>query len=78
MRLIDLLTIADRFSIGRAEEIIQQVNEAVARWPQFAREAGIASEEIERIGRTIVWSGSAIMDSTVWSGSDLTRERLKI
>ncbi len=46
----DLLTVADRFSIGRAGEMIEQVGEAVARWPRFALEAGITPEETERIG----------------------------
>jgi len=68
----DLLTVADRFTIGRAEEIIKQVDEAVARWPRFAREAGITPDEIERIGEDHRLARSSIMNPTLWNGSDLT------
>ncbi len=68
----DLLAVANRFSIGRAEEIIGQVDDAVARWPQFALEAGIAPEETERIGEDHRLARSSLMEPAVWTGSDLT------
>lgn len=45
----DLLMVADRFSIGRAKQIIEQVDEAVAGWPQFAKDARITPEQTGRI-----------------------------
>lgn len=45
----DLLMVADRFSIGRAKQIIEQVDEAVAGWPQFAMDARITPEQTGRI-----------------------------
>jgi len=45
----DLLFEADRFSIGNARHIIEQVRSAVADWPRFAAEAGVDAKEAERI-----------------------------
>jgi len=68
----DLLAVADRFSVGRAAEIIEQVDDAVARWPQFALEAGITPEETGRIGEDHRLARSSLMEPALWSGSDLT------
>jgi serine/threonine-protein kinase HipA len=45
----DLLADADRFGIGEAKTILPQVHAAVARWREFASEAGVATAEIDRI-----------------------------
>lgn len=36
----DLLRLADRFAIGPAPRIIDQVKDALADWPSFAKDAG--------------------------------------
>jgi len=46
----DLLADADRFAIGEAKSIVEQVQQAVAQWPAHAAAAGVARAEIERIG----------------------------
>jgi serine/threonine-protein kinase HipA len=45
----DLLAVADRFGIGTARKVIKQVREAVAVWPDFARQAGVNPVETNRI-----------------------------
>ena len=45
----DLLTVADRFGIGTAPRLLAQVAEAVSNWRAHAREAGLGSEEAQRI-----------------------------
>jgi len=45
----DLLAVADRFGVGTAHKVIRQVQDAVAAWPDFARQAGVRSFEIDRI-----------------------------
>ncbi|HET7569161.1 MAG TPA: type II toxin-antitoxin system HipA family toxin [Gammaproteobacteria bacterium] len=49
----DLLTVADRFRITlpRANKFVDQVADAVARWPEFAKEAGIGGQRTMEIGR---------------------------
>ncbi len=37
---------------GRAEAILDEVREAVARWPEHAAAAGVPERDVERIGRT--------------------------
>lgn len=41
IRRDDLMVVADRFGVTRAREILRQVDDAVARWPEFAKEAGL-------------------------------------
>jgi len=38
---------------GRAEAILDEVRRVVSRWPQFAKEAGVAADWLEKIGRTL-------------------------
>jgi serine/threonine-protein kinase HipA len=45
----DLLTVADRFGIGTARQVLKQIQEAVAAWPQFAAQAGVAPADARRI-----------------------------
>ena len=46
----DLLTVADRFGIGRAPRILKAVQEAVTVWPDFARQAALPDKVVLRIG----------------------------
>ena len=47
----DFAIVADRFGIGAAPRILGEVKDAVAEWPQFAKRAGVARTDIERIGK---------------------------
>jgi serine/threonine-protein kinase HipA len=48
----DLLAPAEQYSINGANRILDQVADAVARWPQFAHECGVPPAMAARIGRT--------------------------
>jgi serine/threonine-protein kinase HipA len=45
----DLLAVAERFGIGTAPKVLQQVREVVASWPDFAAKAGVNPVETKRI-----------------------------
>src|SRR5216683_4163169 len=45
----DLLQVADRFAIGSAPKVLQQVTEGVAAWPDFAQNAKVDTNTIARI-----------------------------
>lgn len=45
----DLLAEADRFGIGSAKSIIQQVRHAVLNWPTIAKDVGVAPSIIDHI-----------------------------
>ena len=45
----DLLAVANRFGIGTAKKVIQEVNEAVSNWMGFARETGVDHNEALKI-----------------------------
>jgi serine/threonine-protein kinase HipA len=47
----DLAIVADRFGIGAAPKILGDVRDAVEAWPQFAKRAGMARSDTERIGK---------------------------
>jgi len=47
----DLLTVGDRYGVGRAPAILASVREAVAAWADFARQAAIPEKDIRRIGK---------------------------
>lgn len=49
----DLLTVADRFRITlpRANRVIDQVADAVVRWPEFAEQAGVDRARISEIAK---------------------------
>jgi serine/threonine-protein kinase HipA len=45
----DLLLLADRFQIGTALKVLDQVRAAVATWPDFALQAKVPAETTQRI-----------------------------
>ena len=45
----DLLAVADRFGIGTAPKVLEQVAAAVASWPGFAKQARVRAAEVKRI-----------------------------
>jgi serine/threonine-protein kinase HipA len=45
----DLIALADMFDIRKPMELLERVAGAVARWPEFARRAGVHRVEIDRI-----------------------------
>ena len=49
----DLLRAADRFAIGSAPTVLRQVADAISAWSDFAREAGLDPQSVDRIGRVL-------------------------
>lgn len=49
----DCLDLANRFGIGEANSILNQVRQVVGDWPVFAREAGVSPSETEHIGKQL-------------------------
>lgn len=47
----DLFAVADRFGIGEAKLLINDVRVAIQAWPSFAKKAGVNQEEINRIAK---------------------------
>jgi len=45
----DLLAEADRFKIGTAKDVIEQVRKAILKWPEFAESAGLPEAEMASI-----------------------------
>jgi serine/threonine-protein kinase HipA len=45
----DLIALADTFDIRKPKELLDRVAGAVARWPEFARRAGVPRVETDRI-----------------------------
>jgi serine/threonine-protein kinase HipA len=45
----DLISLADTFDIRKPRELLERVAGAVARWPEFARRAGVPRVETDRI-----------------------------
>lgn len=50
----DCLAVADRFGIGRAPKLINQVGEAIGQWSRFADQAKVDENEAQRIAGQIV------------------------
>jgi serine/threonine-protein kinase HipA len=46
----DCLGVAERFAIGTAPRILEEVRAAIENWEQFAKLAGVSKTEIKRIG----------------------------
>lgn len=45
----DLMTVANRFSIGTAAKVLKQIGDAVKEWPDFAASANVSPKERDRI-----------------------------
>ncbi len=45
----DLRAVADRFGVGEASSIIDEVRDAIQAWPRFAKKAGVIENEVDRI-----------------------------
>ena len=50
----DLLLEANRFGVGDAPRVLDEVRAAIARWPEFARQAGLSTAQIEHIGSQLL------------------------
>jgi len=48
----DLLAVGREMSIKKGADVIEEVGEAVGRWPEFAAEAGVPGEKAAAIGGT--------------------------
>lgn len=48
----DLLTVAEGMNIKKSKEIIEQIREAIKRWPEFAAMAKIPNNQVLSIGKT--------------------------
>jgi serine/threonine-protein kinase HipA len=49
--LSDLVAVGDSISIPKPLEIIDDIRDAVAGWPDFARQAGVSEKKIQHIAR---------------------------
>lgn len=47
----DFLAVADRFGIGEAMRVIDEIKKVVQLWPTFAKKAGVNQQETDRIGK---------------------------
>jgi serine/threonine-protein kinase HipA len=47
----DMLALADRFGIGEATQVIDDIRRAIQTWSSFAKQAGVNQQEISRIGK---------------------------
>lgn len=50
----DLMAAGDRWGVAGMRTIIEEVNDAVARWPEFARYAGVGPGVIAQIGECLI------------------------
>lgn len=50
----DLLAVADRFGVGSARRVMDEVQEAVQLWPVFADAAGVPTREIAFIEKQLL------------------------
>ncbi len=48
---LDVLDLAERFAIGTASTVLGEVGAAVAKWPEYAEKAGLATPQIEQIAK---------------------------
>jgi serine/threonine-protein kinase HipA len=49
----ELLGLAKSFAIKKPERIIDEVREAVNRWPEFAQASSVPQDSISRINRDL-------------------------
>lgn len=52
--ITDIFAIADRFGIGEAKNILDQVRDSIKQWPVFAKKAGLPKEEVSRIQKYLL------------------------
>jgi serine/threonine-protein kinase HipA len=45
----DLIALADAFDVRRPRELLKRLGQAIARWPEFANQAGVPPADMERI-----------------------------
>lgn len=45
----DVMVVADRFGVGTAPRVLQEVSEAVSSWPDFAGQAEVSPSEVTRV-----------------------------
>ncbi|WP_340073711.1 type II toxin-antitoxin system HipA family toxin [Leptobacterium sp. I13] len=45
----NILTLAEEFSISKPSEIIEEVQDAISKWPNIAKECGVSKESLNRI-----------------------------
>ncbi|HEU5280790.1 MAG TPA: type II toxin-antitoxin system HipA family toxin [Gammaproteobacteria bacterium] len=50
----DIMKIANQFDIASAKKIIDEVRDAIQRWPTFAKKARLSKEEIKRIQSLLI------------------------
>ncbi len=49
--LSDLVSVGDSISLSKPLEVVQEIIDTVARWPVFARQAGVAQDRCTEIGQ---------------------------
>ena len=49
-----LLALAKKFTIKKASELMEEVQDAIAQWPHFAEEAGVSASSKGQIGKIIL------------------------
>lgn len=54
MSFQDLLAEADRYKIGTARDVVEQVRSALRHWPQFAEAAGLPKAEMAERQRQLL------------------------
>ena len=50
--LEDLLAVGDAADINNSTELIQEVHQAISRWPEFSVEAGLSSKLTDEIAQS--------------------------
>ena len=45
----DLMAVADRFGVGTARNVLTEVRDAIASWPDFARQGNVSPSETGRV-----------------------------
>jgi serine/threonine-protein kinase HipA len=50
----DVLTVANRYGVGEARQLIKTVRESIQAWPDFAKKAGLNENEVNRIRKLLI------------------------
>ncbi|MEO6303973.1 MAG: HipA domain-containing protein, partial [Bacteroidia bacterium] len=51
---LDLLKVGKEMSVKQANSIIQKTKEVAAKWPKYAKQAGVTAKQISTIGKTLL------------------------